>query len=129
MHDPITDMLTRIQNAYAVKKESVSIPHSRVKQDIAAVLKRSGFIQEFEKKGRGATRRLEIVLRYEGGAPIVSGFRRVSTPGQRAYRGYKQMFPVRSGYGIAVLSTPKGLLSDKEAKKEKVGGEIFFEMW
>jgi small subunit ribosomal protein S8 len=100
-----------------------------VKQDIAAVLKRAGFIQEFEKKGRGAVRRLEVTLRYEGERSLIRGFRRVSTPGQRSYKGYKQMFPVRSGYGIAVLSTPKGVLSDKEAKKEKVGGEIFFEVW
>ena len=129
MHDPIGDMLTRIRNAQAVHRQTVSVPFSRLKQEIAAVLKVEGFISEFEKKGRGVHKRLEIALVYGEESPRIAGTRRVSTPGQRNYLSYRKLFPVANGYGIAVLSTPKGVMSDKEARKQKVGGEIFFEIW
>ena len=129
MIDPIGDMLTRVRNAQAVQRPTVSVPFSRLKQEIAAVLKAEGFVAEFEKKGRGVHKRLEITLQYRDGASRIGGVRRVSTPGQRSYLSYKKLFPVANGYGIAVLSTPKGIMSDKEARKQKVGGEIFFEIW
>jgi small subunit ribosomal protein S8 len=129
MHDPIGDMLNRIRNAQAVGTATVSLPYSKLKQEIAVVLKAEGFIAEFEKKGRGVHKRLEITLAYEDAAPRIVGTRRVSTPGQRNYASYKKLFPVANGFGIAVLSTPKGVMSDKEARKQRVGGEIFFEIW
>jgi small subunit ribosomal protein S8 len=128
-HDPIGDMMTRIRNAQAVGHPTVIVPFSRLKQEIAAVLKREGFIEGFEKKGRGAVKRLEIKLSYTDTLPKITGYRRRSKLGQREYSGHATLYPIRGGYGIAVLSTPKGVLSDKEAKAQHVGGEIFFEVW
>jgi len=129
MHDPIGDMIVRIQNAQAAGKGTVEIPYSNLKKEIAAVLKRERFIEDFSIKGRGARSRIDIMLSYNHETPRISGFRRRSTPGQREYSGYGTLFPVRGGYGLAVLSTPQGVLSDKEARIKKVGGEIFFEIW
>ena len=129
IHDPIGDLIVRVQNAQAVRKTSVELPFSSLKKEIAAVLKREGFISDFTVKGRGAKARIELLLSYQNEEPRISGFRRRSTPGQREYAGYTSLFPVRGGYGVAVLSTPHGVLSDKEARAKKVGGEIFFEIW
>lgn len=129
MHDPIGDMIIRIKNAQATGKSVVEIPYSQLKKEIAAVLKREQFIEDFSIKGRGARTRIDISLSYKEESPRISGFRRRSTPGQREYTGYGTLFPVRGGYGLAVLSTPQGVLSDREARVKKVGGEIFFEVW
>jgi len=129
MHDPIGDMIIRIQNAHAAGKSVVELPYSNLKKEISAVLKREKFIEDFSIKGRGARARIEIQLAYQEETPKISGFRRRSTPGQREYTGYGSLYPVRGGYGLAVLSTPHGVLSDKEARIKKVGGEIFFEVW
>lgn len=129
MHDPIGDLLTRIRNAQAVNKETVSVPFSRLKKEIAAVLKREGFIADFSVRGKDTKKSIDITLQYDGEIPKITGFRRRSKLGQREYSGYNNLFPVREGYGVAVISTPRGVLSDKEARAKKVGGEVFFEVW
>src|SRR3990167_5997578 len=128
IHDPIGDLLIRIKNAQAVGHLSVDLPFSNLRKEIAAVLKREGFIQDFTMKGRGSKAHIELILSYENKTTRISGFRRRSTPGQREYTGYSSLFPVRGDYGVAVLSTPHGVLSDKEARAKRVGGEVFFEI-
>lgn len=136
MTDPITDMLNRIRNGQAVMKETVSVPFSNTKFAVAEILKANGYISEVEKKGRKEKRTLEITIKYEAvenspnaKKPTVLGLKRISKPGKRVYRGYKEIRPVRNGYGIAIFSTPNGLLTDKEARKQKVGGEVICEIW
>lgn len=127
--DPITDMFVRIKNAQAVNKNTVSLPYSKLKQEIAEVLKRERFIADFTKKGRGTQKHLEILLAYKDGRPIISDFKRRSTPGQRYYLGWREIFPLKSGYGVGVVSTSKGLKSSREARKAKLGGEFLVEVW
>lgn len=129
MTDPITDMFVRIKNAAAVEKPTVSIPFSKLKFEIARVLKQEGLIDEFTKKGKGVARRLELTLRYHDAVPAFGDFARRSKPGQRRYRTHRKLFPVKGGYGLGILSTPRGIMSDKEARKQKVGGEILVEIW
>lgn len=127
--DPIGDMLVRIQNAYRAKKEMVVIPHSNMKEEIAKVLERRGFIASVEKKGKKARKFLELSLKYKDGAPAFSGARRISKPSRRLYAKADVLRPVRHGQGIAVISTSGGLLSNDEAKAKKLGGEIVAEVW
>ena len=129
MNDPIADMLTRIRNAQAVGHATVQAPHSRILEGIAATLARNGFIGGFEKKGRTPSRYIEISLRSIDGHPAIEGLRRVSKPGQRVYRNVKHMGRVRYGMGVIILSTPQGILTDKEARTKKVGGEVLCEVW
>ena len=129
MTDPISDMLTRIQNAYAVKKETVIVPYSKIKYNLAQVLAKENFITEVDRKGRGINRVLALKLNYIDQEPAVTKFLRISKPGQRVYAGYKDISKVRRGFGIIILSTPKGLFTDKEARKSKLGGEILCEIW
>jgi small subunit ribosomal protein S8 len=128
--DPIADMLIRIKNAQAVNKDVTSLGYSDLKWEIARVLERTGFIGEISKKGKRGRKLMEIKLLYvENNSPRVSGARRVSKLSKRVYGSYKEIFPIKNGLGMAVYSTPKGVLSDKEARKEKVGGEVLFEIW
>lgn len=133
MTDPITDMLNRIRNAQAVFHPTVDIPFSGIKYEIARLLERNGFIESVEKKGRKDKMMIRIVLKYEGAgikrAPFIQGLRRISKPGQRIYLPYSGLKPIRGGHGIAVISTSKGLMTDKEARKQKVGGEVVAEIW
>lgn len=137
--DPISDMLTLIRNAQAVKKETVDVPFSKLKYEIAKILERQGFIEKIEKKGRRMKRFVEITLKYlpagalakEGGdkIPAVSGLKKISKPGQRIYADWRKIKRVKGGYGMAIISTSKGLLTDREARKQKLGGEIICEVW
>lgn len=127
--DPITDMLNRIRNAQAVFHPTVEIPLSKIKYEIAQILEREGFIEKVEKKGRKIARTITIILKYQDGVPGVSGSKRVSRGGQRIYLPYKKIRKIKRGYGIAILSTSKGLLTDQEARKQKVGGEVLCEIW
>ncbi len=130
MTDPIADMLTRIRNAKAVKKETVSVPYSKIKMAIANTLKKEGFIEDCEKKGKKVRKVIEIKLKYkQNGDSFIMDLKRISKPGQRIYKGYKDMFAVKQGLGIAVVSTPQGIMSNKEAKRKKVGGEVLCEVW
>jgi len=128
--DPITNMFNQIKNALAVRKETVEIPFSKMKLKIVDILKHNGFILDFKKKGRGPKKTIRIFLKYnENGTPVLSNFKRISKPGQRIYFKAKEIKKVKDGYGIAIISTPKGLMTDKEARKNKLGGEVICEIW
>src|SRR3989344_7117041 len=121
------DLLTKIKNAQASKKEGIKTIYSKMDERILGVLKSYNYISDFEKKGRGAKRVLDVVLKYDQEGGIIRGINFVSRPSCRIYVGYRDIRYVRRGYGISVLSTPLGILSNKDAKKNKVGGEILFE--
>ena len=127
MTDPITDMLNRIRNAQAVSKTEVSIPFSSLKYEIAKILMHQGFIIEIKKRRRNKI--MEITLKYDNEKPAISGLKRISKPGQRIYLKTSEIKPTRGGYGIAIISTPKGLMTNKEARKKKLGGEVICEIW
>jgi small subunit ribosomal protein S8 len=134
--DPISDMLTAIKNAIAVKKGTVDIPFSKIKFEIAKILEKEGFIERVEKKKKKIKKGrmkpkpfLEIHLKYENKTPAISGLKIISKPGQRIYLPYKRIKKVKGGYGIAIISTSKGIMTDKEARKQKIGGEVICEIW
>lgn len=129
MTDPVADMLNTIKNAQAVNHPTVEVSFSNLKYEIAKILERYGFVSGVEKKGRKNKKLIEIALKYDGSMPAISGLKKVSKPGQRIYLGSSQIRKVRNGYGIAIISTSKGLMSDREAKKQKRGGEILCEIW
>ena len=129
MTDPISDLLNRIRNAQAVLKEQLSVPFSNLNNEIAKILEKKGFIKKVEKKGRTYKKVIEITLKYDDKSPSISGLKRISRPGQRIYKGFKEIKPVKSGYGILIISTSKGLMTDKEARKQKLGGEVMCEIW
>jgi small subunit ribosomal protein S8 len=128
--DVIGDLIVRLQNAGAVKKATVSLPYSNFKHAIADKLRDAGYVKAVEKKGKKVKKTLEITLKYnDAGTHAISGARRISKPGRRMYKSVLDIHPVRYGFGALVLSTPKGVMTDKEARKEKVGGEALFEIW
>ncbi len=129
MTDTIADMLTQIRNAQAVDKETVSIPFSNLKYEIAEILEKGGFVEKVKKRGRKERKKIEITLKYENEIPAISNLKVVSRPGQRIYKGYKEIGRVKGGYGIVIISTSKGLMTDKEARKQKIGGEVICEIW
>lgn len=128
--DSIANMLTVIRNAQAVKKETAAIPYSKLKASILKILERENFIKKTEVKGKKNKKVIEITLSYdEKGNPSIQHLQRVSKLSQRIYIPLKKIKPVQYGKGLWIISTPKGILSNKEAKKEKVGGEIICEIW
>jgi small subunit ribosomal protein S8 len=127
--DPIADLLVRIKNAQASNREKTEVPFSNVKLAIAKILKREGFIGQVEKKGLKNKEKIEIILKYNQGIPAISELKRVSKPGQRIYVSGDKIKPIKQGYGLAIISTSQGLVTDKEAKKNKVGGEILCHVW
>ncbi len=125
MTDPIADMLTRIRNALRIRIEDVSIPHSKAKEALAVVLEREGYIGEHRVQGEGKHKVLIVDLKYgPDGEKIVTVIRRESRPGRRRYKKHDELPPILSGLGIQVISTSKGLKSDRECRKEKIGGEV-----
>ena len=129
MTDPIADMITCIRNGVRNGTQSVTMPSSAMKLSLCEVLKREGYIDGFEIVEKPVQNAVKIVLRYgPNGERVITKIRRISSPGRRVYRGYGELKPVLRGLGIAVLSTPKGLLSDREAREAKVGGEILIEV-
>ena len=130
MNDPISDLLTRIRNAQTAKHPQVSVSYSKLKEQIVAILKREGFVGNCQVVGEGTKKQMVIDLRYHAnGKGIIEALSRVSKPGRRIFSTYEELNPVRSGFGFAVLSTSKGLLTDVEARQQKVGGEILLEVW
>lgn len=129
MTDPITDLLNRISNAKAVLHPTVDVPFSNLKYEISKILEKQGFVKKVEKKGKKTKKIIEIVLKYEGDTPSISNLKRISKPGQRIYKSSKEIKRVRGDFGIAIISTSKGLMTNKEAKKQKLGGEIICEIW
>jgi len=124
MSDPIADMLTRIRNAQMVEKVSVAMPSSKVKIAIAQVLKDEGYIDDFAVKAEGAKAELNIALKYYAGRPVIERLERVSKPGLRVYRGRNDIPQVMNGLGVAIVSTPKGVMTDRKARATGVGGEV-----
>jgi small subunit ribosomal protein S8 len=130
MTDPIADMLTRIRNATAARHDKVDVPWSRLKEQIARVLVAEGFAREVVVSSAGAERKVTLLLRYsDAGESVISGIRRVSRPGLRVYRPAKRATVVRAGLGISILSTPQGLLVDRDARRRNLGGEVLCEVW
>lgn len=133
MHsDPVADMLTRIRNASSAHKQKVVVPSSKLKVRIAEILKREGFIESFhELSGKSAAfKELEVTLRYdERREPLISNIKRWSSPGGRSYFGYTDIPRIRNGLGILILTTSKGLKTDKEARKDRIGGEALCSVW
>ena len=124
MSDPIADMLTRIRNAQMVEKVSVTMPSSKVKVAMAQVLKDEGYIDDFAVKAEGAKSELNIALKYYAGRPVIERLERVSKPGLRVYRGRNDIPQVMNGLGVAIVSTPKGVMTDRKARATGVGGEV-----
>ncbi|OGZ64665.1 MAG: 30S ribosomal protein S8 [Candidatus Staskawiczbacteria bacterium RIFCSPLOWO2_01_FULL_40_39] len=129
MTDPITDMLNQIRNAEAVQKTEVLLPFSKLKNEIANILSQNGFIGEAKKIAKGKNKTLKIHLKYENGVPAIEGAKRVSKPGQRIYVKSTDIKKVRGGFGVAIISTPKGLMTNSQARKAKLGGEVLLEVW
>ncbi|HXK37921.1 MAG TPA: 30S ribosomal protein S8 [Candidatus Paceibacterota bacterium] len=131
--DPIADMLVRIKNAGTAGKHIVDVPHSDIKLRIANVLIKEGFVEYATKKikkiGNRQVRVIEIGLKSQAGAPFIRGIERVSRSSVRVYMGAADLRPVKNGYGIMVVSTPKGIMSDSQARKEHVGGEVICKVW
>ena len=129
MTDPISDMLTRIRNAALVKKTQVVLPSSKMKFAIAKILEREGYIGTVSEENSKPQKTLTMRLKYENGQSVLHQIRRVSTPGRRVYAGAGELPRVLSGIGIAVVSTPNGLMTNKEARKRKLGGEVICEVF
>jgi small subunit ribosomal protein S8 len=130
VNDPIADMLTRIRNASMVRHTQVVMPSSKMKVGIAKILAEEGFIKGYTVTDDKPQPKLVIQLKYVGrGRPVITGLERASRPGRRAYTGYREVPWVRSGLGISILSTPKGLMTGRQAKREKVGGELICTVW
>ena len=128
--DPVADLINRLKNAGAVKHATVSLPFSNFKLAIAEKLKEAGYVKAVEKKGKKVKKTLDIMLVYtQGGEPKIQGVKRISKPGRRLYKSVHDITSVRYGSGALILSTPKGIKTDKEARKEKIGGEALFEIW
>ena len=128
MNDPISDMLTRIRNANRALLPAVEIPHSKMKESIAGILKREGYIADFAVDGKTA-KLMKLRLKYQGKKSIIEGLSRVSTPGLRRYVGATEIPRVRGGLGVAVLSTSEGLMTDTQARKKNIGGELICYVW
>ncbi len=124
MTDPIADMLTRIRNAQLAQKEAVVMPSSKLKVAIAAVLKDEGFIDEFAVRENSGKPQLDIALKYYAGRSVIERIERVSKPGLRVYKGKDDLPRVLNGLGVAIVSTPKGVMTDRKARAENVGGEV-----
>jgi len=130
MTDPIGDMLTRIRNAGTARHANTSCPSSRQKLAVAKVLQRAGFVGDVKVEAREGRATLVIEIRYDDeGRTLIDGIKRISKPGRRVYANRSELPEVRRGLGVAVVSTSKGILSDKDAREQKVGGEIVCEVW
>jgi small subunit ribosomal protein S8 len=128
--DPVADMLARIRNAAQVQKEEVAMPHSRLKEEIARILDREGYLEGFRVEGEEPKRNLVLGLKYgQERERAISGLRRVSTPGRRVYADRGHLPRVLGGLGVAILSTSQGLMTDRQAARAGVGGEVLCEIW
>ncbi|MFH1564409.1 MAG: 30S ribosomal protein S8 [bacterium] len=128
MTDPIADMLTRLRNALAVKKTEVIVPHSKIKFAIADILKKNGYIVDYEKTDDNYGE-IKMILKYKNGKPAIAFLKRVSRPGRRVYSRKDELPVVLNSFGIAIISTPQGIMTNKSAKKAGVGGEVLCEIY
>ena len=125
--DPISDLIIQIKNAGKVRKESVLLPYSKLKEAIATVLVAEGYLKSASKKKTSPV--LEVVLNYHNGESKIKEVERISKPSRRVYRGFEDIHPMKGGFGKTIYSTPKGILTDRQALREKVGGEVLFKIW
>jgi small subunit ribosomal protein S8 len=128
MTDPISDMLTRLRNGGRALLPLIELPHSRLKENIAAILKNEGYITDVAVEGKGI-KKIKIRLKYNGKKNVIEGLKRVSKPGLRKYVGSTQIPRVRGGLGVAVISTPEGVMTDTQARKKNLGGELLCYVW
>lgn len=129
MHDPIADMLNSIKNAGNAGKATAVVPFSMIKESIASVLFQSGYIASYAKKGKKVAKTLELGIAFDGKKARVRDVARMSKPSRRMYIKAAEIRPFKNGYGLTVLSTPKGIMTSEEAKKAQVGGEVLFNIW
>jgi len=127
--DSIANLITNLKNAGVSGKQSVVAPHSELNVAVLELLQREGYVGSVVKKGKKVNKFIEVNLAYTEGEPRIQGVKRLSTFSKRVYQGVKDIRPVKNGHGLLVLSTPKGILSDKQARKERVGGEVLFKIW
>lgn len=130
MTDPIADLLVRLRNGMQRGHESVTLPASKLKGEILRVMKAEGFITDYEKVEEDGHPRFRVQLRYVSeGRPVITGASRISKPGKRVYAGRRSVRPVMGGMGVAIVSTSKGLLTDQEARRDNLGGEVLLQIW
>jgi small subunit ribosomal protein S8 len=129
MIDPISDMLTRIRNAGRALLPTVEMPHSRIKESIAHILKQEGYVADVAVEGKAAKKSIKLKLKYEGKKSVIEGLKRISSPGLRRYVGSMEIPRVLGGLGVAVLSTSEGLMTGMQAKKKNIGGELLCYIW
>ncbi len=129
MTDPVSDMLTRIKNAYMARKTSVSMPTSKVKEAIAQVLVANNYVAEIKKEDHPVQPVLVLTLSYNGKSPALTDLKRISKPGRRLYTNVDNIPRTLGGYGVTIISTSQGVMSDKDAKKKNIGGEILCQIW
>ena len=130
MTDPVSDLLTRIRNATSVRHDRMDVPASKMKLEIAKILKQEGYIRTFKTIEEGPQGIIRIYLKYaDDGEPVIHGLRRISKPGRRVYRGVDELPKVRNGLGVAVISTNRGVVTDEQARGLQVGGEVLCEIW
>ena len=127
--DPIADMLTRIRNGNMAKHTEVKEPFSKIKESMANILKNEGYITSYEIKEEGNIRDIVVTLKYMDGDAVIKGLKRISKPGRRVYTSVENLPKVLGGLGIAIVSTPKGVITDKECRKHSVGGEVLCYVW
>lgn len=130
MTDPIGDFLTRIRNGVLVRKKSIAAPYSKIKLAITKILKEEGYLEDFKTVGKGGKKYIQVFPKYdEEGNPFLEEIKRISKPGRRVYMGYKDFKPIKGGYGFRIVSTHRGIMTDKEAKRRKLGGEVICEVF
>jgi small subunit ribosomal protein S8 len=130
MTDPVSDLLTRIRNATSVRHDRMDVPASKMKLEIAKILKQEGYIRTFKMIEEGPQGTIRIYLKYaDDGEPVIHGLRRISRPGRRVYRSVQELPKVRNGLGVAVISTNRGVVTDEQARGLQVGGEVLCEIW
>ena len=127
--DPIADMLTRIRNANLAKHNTVKIPFSKIKESLANIVKSEGYINNFEVKEEGTKKDIIVSLKFMDGEAVIKGLKRISKPGRRVYTSVESLPKVLGGLGIAIVSTPNGVITDKECRKHSVGGEVLCYVW
>jgi len=128
VNDPISDMLARIRNANRALLPAVDLPHSKIKESIATILKKEGYISDYAVEGK-LPKKIKLKLKYQGKKSVIEGLTRVSTPGLRRYVGSTDIPRVRGGLGVAVISTSEGLMTDNQARKKNIGGELLCYVW
>ncbi len=129
INDPIADLLTRIRNANMRKHKVVSAPYSKVKNDIVNILKEEGYIIDFRIEGEGTSKNIVVLLKYKGNQKVITGLKRISKPGLRVYSEAAKLPKVLNGFGIGIISTSKGIMTDNKAREQKLGGEVMAFVW